>query len=588
MALTAEQLKKLNADFGTYSPMADSGKSEFDAIVDSVSFEKPKKEKGFFGDVTSAFSNIGESASKRMDTVSDINKDLQSGEQGLARSAGQLFGQGAGLASDVIGNVIMGGVKQLTPEAIQQPIGEAVTGAVKAVVDTEPVQKLVSWYSNLDPQKKRDLDAVLGTASLATDVIGGAVAKPAGQAVVKATGRAVDKVVDVAKPIIDTTKRTVTGLKNVTGQTVENLSQIPQRIATNVADRQATKEAIRALPTKVAQRSVLNGVDLNDAKILATKIKPEQKTLVKKLVDTARDFEKGGKTDPIEIVGKPIVQRLKTLEKDAGIIGNRLGKVADDLGEVSIKETLKPVVTELQKVQGLKGLKVGKNGKLDFTNTTLATAETSADRKAIQSIFNSAIKSGTGKQKHLLRQELFESLGGKKKSLANITGTQEKAYEAIRKALSDVLDSKNTKYKSLNKEYARVIRPISDMRKLMRVSGEADDIMDMSAGLLARRLTSNAGSRVQVKAILRAMDNAVGKKGTSLANVENLQDVYNILDKYYNITGKTTLQGQTASALEKASGGLTERVMQTVGEFAGQTEAVRRKAIEDLLDDLLK
>lgn len=206
MALTPEQLKKLNADFGTYSPMADSGKSEFDAIVDSVSFEKPKKEKGFFGDVTTAFSNIGESASKRMDTVSAINKDLQSGEQGLARSAGQLFGQGAGLASDVIGNVIMGGVKQLTPEAIQQPVGEAVSGAVKSVVETEPVQKLVSWYSNLDPQKKRDLDAVLGTASLATDVIGGAVAKPAGQVLAKQAGRVADKALDIAKPIVKSAK----------------------------------------------------------------------------------------------------------------------------------------------------------------------------------------------------------------------------------------------------------------------------------------------------------------------------------------------------------------------------------------------
>lgn len=206
MALTPEQLKKLNTDFGTYSPMADSGKSEFDAIVDSVSFEKPKKEKGFFGDVTTAFSNIGESASKRMDTVSAINKDLQSGEQGLARSAGQLFGQGAGLASDVIGNVIMGGVKQLTPEAIQQPVGEAVSGAVKSVVETEPVQKLVSWYSNLDPQKKRDLDAVLGTASLATDVIGGAVAKPAGQVLAKQAGRVADKALDIAKPIVKSAK----------------------------------------------------------------------------------------------------------------------------------------------------------------------------------------------------------------------------------------------------------------------------------------------------------------------------------------------------------------------------------------------
>lgn len=352
MALTAEQLKKLNADFGTYSPMADSGKSEFDAIVDSVSFEKPKKEKGFFGDITSAFSNIGESASKRMDTVSDINKDLQSGEQGLARSAGQLFGQGAGLASDVIGNVIMGGVKQLTPEAIQQPIGEAVTGAVKAVVDTEPVQKLVSWYSNLDPQKKRDLDAVLGTASLATDVIGGAVAKPAGQAVVKATGRAVDKVVDVAKPIVK-------GAKNVANDVVDP-ANIMQRVA-------------RVNPTQQVKFKDMAGQTVGEY-LTDRKIFGSSEEVAQKLVDTFQKSKKMADDSLATLKGQFKPTPIKTaidelLEKEVSI--STKGALSKDLKKVmQWKNKMQKDGLTMSEINDVKRL-YERNVKLDFVKQNL-------------------------------------------------------------------------------------------------------------------------------------------------------------------------------------------------------------------------
>lgn len=352
MALTAEQLKKLNADFGTYSPMADSGKSEFDAIVDSVSFEKPKKEKGFFGDVTSAFSNIGESVSKRMDTVSDINKDLQSGEQGLARSAGQLFGQGAGLASDVIGNVIMGGVKQLTPEAIQQPIGETVSGAVKAVVDTEPVQKLVSWYSNLDPQKKRDLDAVLGTASLATDVIGGAVAKPAGQAVVKATGRAVDKVVDVAKPIVK-------GAKNVANDVVDP-ANIMQRVA-------------RVNPTQQVKFKDMAGQTVGEY-LTDRKIFGSSEEVAQKLVDTFQKSKKMADDSLATLKGQFKPTPIKTaidelLEKEVSI--STKGALSKDLKKVmQWKNKMQKDGLTMSEINDVKRL-YERNVKLDFVKQNL-------------------------------------------------------------------------------------------------------------------------------------------------------------------------------------------------------------------------
>lgn len=560
-----------------------SANPELDRIREIRATNKPAK--GLFGDTTEAISGIKASVDKRVGKFQEIQQAEASGEQGFFRSALQKFGQGAGLASDVIGGTLLGGIKQLTPDVIQKPVGEAVEGAVEAVVETEPVQKLVSWYSNLDADKRRDLDAIIGVGSLATDVVGGAFAK---KPVTAAIGKGLDVTTDIAKKGVQATKDVTQSVGNVVGLTKENLSTIPNRIATNLAEKKVTREAIRELPSKVAQRSVINGVDINDAKSLY-RVAPEQKQFFKPLVEAVKKFDEAGGVDvknPIEVVGKPIVQRLKTLDALKSKLGQRLGDVADELGTVTKVEVLPEVLSQLTRVKGLNGLAL-KGNKLDFTNTVLATAGSASDRKAIQSIFDSAIKSGTGKQKHLLRQELFEILGGKKKSLTNITDTQEKAFEAVRKGLSNILDTKNAKYKALNTKYAKVVQPLRDMQKLMKVAGETDDIMEMSAGLLARSLTSNAARNPQIRALLKSLDNATSIKGKTQISIEKLQNMYNLLDKYFDISGRTTIQSQVRTGVEKA-GGIQEFISKNISELAGQTGAVKKKAILDLLEDALK
>jgi hypothetical protein len=121
---------------------------------------------------------------------------------------------------------------------------------------------------------------------------------------------------------------------------------------------------------------------------------------------------------------------------------------------------------------------------------------------------------------------------------------------------------------------------------MMKGVGIDEDILDMSAGLLARRLTSLAPSNPQLRQILRNIDTILKTDGSS--NLENLQNVYNILDKYYDIAAKTGFQGQIKSAIEKSSGGALGRIVGVVEKYAGETPAVRQKAIEDLLEEILR
>jgi hypothetical protein len=572
-------------------------------------FEQALKKTGATPDKISSLSEpIGTSETQSPSFIQSVKTNIAKRGENVFKqsernqSAGsdvlQFLGQGAGLVGDIaaegvkkVGEVT--GVtdfakeklKPVAVEILNTEIGKAGIEAIKGGVD------MYNQWKEANPEAAANLEAVVNIGTILPvgkfTKVAGETALDVKKSVAGGVLEAGSKAIKAVEPVIDTTKSFATGVKDIGLMTFEGAKNIPSRIATNVAEKQATREAIQQLPTQVAKKAVQDGVDMLDVKQIYS-IPKEQKPLLKKLYQSAKDFETGvSKTNPIEIVGEPIVKRVKVLESEAGKIGQKLGEVANTIPNVSSDELLNPILSKLQSISGLEGIAIDEKGLLNFDNTVLRTAETASDRNAIQSIFSQAIKGETGKQKHLLRQELFEVLGGKKKGGVSLTDTQDKAYQAIRQGLSDVLDTKSPTYKKLNLEYAKVANPLAEIRRALKASGSDEDLANMSAGLLARRLTSMAKSNPEVRSLLRRMDRATKKKGTSTGEIEALQDFYNILDRYYNIEGKTSLQGQTKLGVEKASG-IQDVAMQAVGQIAGKTEAVRRKAIEQVLDDILR
>lgn len=470
---------------------------------------------------------------------------------------------------------------------VVSPITEAVAPALAPVVQKiaeipgvqDSIKDVAEWAAR-NPKSAKDLGAIINIVGLAA---GGTGTKITGEV----SGKIASKGVELAGKGVAKAGEIAGKAGDVAGATVGGISRIPSWIVTNVADRKATIEAVKELPTKIAQTAAKDGIDIPDVKFMYN-LPKEQRPLLKELAEITKRFAKGDTTtNPIEVVGKPIVERIKQLESARTSIGKKLGEAANNLGVVTRDELFNPVFEGLKKVPGLDGLTVSPKGILDFAKTTLASELTDADRKAIQKIFSEAVKWGNGKQKHLLRQELFEVLGGKKRSLQALTDTQDKAFQSIRKSLSDVLEDKNGTYKTLSNEYRKVVQPLADMRKFMKsIPGAEEDVLDMSAGLLARRLTSNAPSNPQIRNILKAMDEAAGATGKSQISTEVLQDFYNILDKYYDIAGKTGFKGQIKSAIE-GTGGVANRIAREVSSLAGETPAVRQKALEDILKEIL-
>lgn len=522
-------------------------------------------------------------------------------EQGALQTTGQIIGQGADVVSNIFGDILMGVAKTVLPQSVENAVKTGAETVTNPIVNSQLVKSVLEKYNQLDEVTKRNIEASLGIAKLGVDVATLGGAKKAGEVTINQGAKVgktainagkelADGVSSTLKPVADTTSKIAAGIKDVAQATGDNISKIPGRIATNVAETKVTAQAIKQLPTKIAKDAVGNGIDIADVKYLY-KIPTAQKKPLQELFKATKDFVSGtSKTNPIEIVGKPIIKRISNLKTELNNIGQKLGNASESLGNVTNKELIPTILSSLQKVPGLNGLKLSEKGMLDFTDTVLASGETLTDRKSIQRIFNDAIKTGTGKQKHLLRQELFEVLGGKKKALVALTETQDKAYQAIRQGISNVLDTKNNSYKLLNSQYSKVVKPLNDISRFMKLNkltGAGEDILNMDAGLLVRRLTSNASSNPEIRNLLRSLDNATKVAGKTTLSVENLQDFYNVLDKYYDIAGKTTFQGQIQTGVEKATG-FRDALSQAVGQVIGKSDAVKRKAIEDAISEALK
>jgi len=531
---------------------------------------KTIRDRKVLGQDTSRLENALKNHTASTPKLEDFTGDV------INKTAGQVLGEAGGTAVEALsGGLLSSGVKTVASKTLSN-FGKIKEGA-----------KIGSVFGGITGTTgaMQDGDGVVDTlksgvgSAVAGGFLGGAIpgvvaGVGAFQRGAKAT---IPKVAEMVRPVTDI-------VSDIGG----GIARTPKRIATNIAERQGEVQVIKSLPTAKAREAAFNGIDIPDVKTVLN-INKEVKPAARELVDNVIKFAKRETSqDPITSVGKPIVAKLRELESKKNIVGGKLEVAARNIGIVTKQELQTSVFNRIQKVKGLEGLGINSKGKLDFSKTTLASDFSRADRNAIQTAYNQSIKWGDGYKAHLFRQELFSVLGGKKRAFGTVlTDTQEKGLDAIRAGLSDVLETKSTGYKELSNQYREIIQPLSAInKKLKAISGTPENALEMNAGLLARRLTSTSMSQGELETILTAMDKATGAKGTFFKNTKELQNIYNVLDRYYQIIPQTGFKGQSQAAFEGAQG-LGDLVVKTARGLAGQTPAVRQKALEDLLNEVL-
>lgn len=375
----------------------------------------------------------------------------------------------------------------------------------------------------------------------------------------------------------------------------KNVQGVIERRAPNISAQKAETAAYDALAPE-SQKAVRGGLLRRDVEAF-TSANDKEKGILKDMVNAAEENTNNrGTTHPSDLVGKEMNRRISLLDQDRKTIGQALGEhvkglKTKDIG--GIEQVQQDVIKRLNEVPGLEGIKtkVGEGGKLelDFSDTAMSGSQTEGARKELQAIFDD-MNGKTPYQLHRQRQELFEALGGKKAAQLQLTETQEQGMDAVREGIADSLERISPDYKALNAEYRNIITPLKEMRKFYKgTEGAAEDVLDAKAGLLARRLTSNVASAPELRRILDEIGTQLAKRGHDVSDVDlnKLQDFYNALNRYYDISKDTTFEGLIKSAnanpTEFTPRGIAKKVIDVAAKNTYITKDTQRAAIRELL-----
>jgi len=586
MALTQEQIKRLEEQHGT--GLSSDSFAVKELVKSRLEVNRANKETGFFADIKGIGTGIKEDFARRQAKVDDIQESDQESGSKLFQS----LGQSAGLVSDVIGQTLLGGAKALTPQPLQEAIGSGVEGVVGSALETETAQNIVAGYNKLkeeNPDFVRNLEATAGFGSLALDAVGVGLASKGGKATVRAGREALDTG-------LDATRRTVQRGKDiaepVTGLVKKKGGELFDRARTNIDEVKRVSDIKKTLTPKL-ERAVTEGMDITEAQFIKS-IPAQQKALSKNLWETTKrylDDVTRKATDPIAEIGRPIFNKVKRLDTEVKGLNKQLTTVATGLrgksviGMDDIKTSIRGSLDELdvRVIDPIKG--TGLDDTLDFTGSQL---EKLGNNDLIKTAYKKIVNAKDANDLHKAKQFIYKTTDYTKKTSTggSLSSDGERLLQSWARKVDAQLDNQFKAYRGINDKLSLKISPLNEMQKRLRANGFDEDLVQMKAGLLARRLTSNAQSGPEIRQILRDLDKATEVAGKVTVSTETLQDLYNILVGHFpELTGKTSLRGAVTGGIEDVVGvkGLVEKSLKAV---SGKTPEVQQKAIREAYDEL--
>lgn len=427
-----QKIKELQKKYGLSGGNFDTPQSEEDKTLSIV---KSRREmmtgnKGAIADIKGIGTGIKEDLSKRSENIKEISQTEGAGKQGVLRSLFQKAGQVAGGVSDVIGQTVMGGIKALTPQPIQEAVAKTVQAGAEKVMESDTAQKLVSWYSGLDEQKKKDIGAVAGIVSLATDITGAGLAK---KPVTQTVKTAVDVGTDILKATPKATNKLATVVKETINKPVTAEKAIGEVLQGKAMSSKQVKGAIETIK-QIDTTGIKTYADLD--KKLSEKI-PE---LAKKV-----DDDLGQDLTKIPLNDLKVVKQSKggqTVEipfvEDAL---NQLDELYNKTGDLVEQQNIKELIN-LAKTEGLTRLEVNdiartygqEFGEKAFNKigeplTSINSQMFENTRKGLKEIARSGIKGVDAKKADELMSRIYNIKNLTKKNIERVNALMNRIEE---------------------------------------------------------------------------------------------------------------------------------------------------------------
>lgn len=470
--LTQEQINKIRANSGLQpidKPVSNNvfqltglapqrQKKNFVGKYDYL-LEQPDEQMGqgsdFRQDIRETGANIRETVQDTRGKIQDIATAETAGEQGRLRSFGQTLGTVAGGISRGIGDVLMGAVKAVLPQAKEEDVKQNVANILEKAspiaskIDKalgRPVGSTIEAYQNLPETSKRDVDSLLGISGLALDLAGTGLAKKAGQTGVKTglrTGqRVAQETAEQSRRLVNVGEDVVTRGKGVVGEATE---RVPELINPSPKPLEAVGQVLqgKTKDIKPGLRGLAN-IDTSNVKTFADlegKISNKIKTLSRQVdADLASDVTPRNLKD-LKIVSETSAGRKVSsnpVRRAFTQLEELYQKTGDDLSLAQLQDTIKKArnqgLTDLEINQLAReyGSEFGQKAFSKVSGEPLTSVNAQLyenTRKALKDLARNSIKGDVAKQADELVSNLYRTRDLVRKNVEAVSKLRQKIRE---------------------------------------------------------------------------------------------------------------------------------------------------------------
>lgn len=488
----------------------------------------------------------GEDTSRLENALKGLQADLQIGEDSsrdfteALPSNKEVIGSATRLAGTVAGGEIAKGAGAL--------VGKATPGVVGGLVQGAKVGALTGAAEGAIQGGGIAAEQDMGAGGIVAGTFGGAL-----------SGAALGGVVGGAAGALSGKLKANQAIK---AEQQKLLTERPDsRVARYMLDGQGK---VQKDPTAI--QAVKQGIG-EDTVALIKGATPEDR----KVMSGALEILEKGKTDPryravnrpSDVLGKSVVERYKVVNTANRQAGQQLDGVAKSLRGQKADPTpaVRAFISDLEDM----GITVG-NGKANFKGSNLEGLT------GPQSAINSIIKrmttvSDDGYELHQLKKYIDETVTYGKTS-GGLSGKTENILKGLRYNIDEILDARFPEYNNVNTQYKTTRDAIDAFQS---IAGSKVDLnganVEKQIGTLARRILSNAGSRVEVLNTLQALQDVAEANGGKFADDIVSQTVFvNDLEKLFGTSAPTSLAGETAKGVREAVG-FASRMKNSQGLF---------------------
>jgi len=256
---------------------------------------------------------------------------------------------------------------------------------------------------------------------------------------------------------------------------------------------------------------------------------------------------------PSDVVGRSVSDRVKHLLTVNKSAGQQIDKVASTLEgrSVNLKNAKDSFIQKLQK----EGVTVSEDGgvlQANFDGSSFSGLD--APQNAINQMLdrlNSLGESSDALQAHRAKRFIDENitLGGK--SGEGLKGRSQNIILDLRKNIDDTLDSEFRNYKRVNDTYSKTINALDDFQKAAGTKIELEgENLDKAAGILSRRLLSNAASSTNLYDAIKNLDDITALTGGKFKDDIVSQAMFaDILDSAFGTSAQRSLSGEVGKAV---------------------------------------